>query len=95
MLCPPTHRRLTGQVGAHEDQLVEQARHAQVERGVPPADGGMGEGAGEERLAHPGRSGHRDSAAGSHASIYGRGSGVRCRGDAQAETATAGVGSSA
>ena len=44
-------------VSSGQHQLVEQAWQAQVERGVTPPEGGLGEGAGEERLAHPGGSG--------------------------------------
>ena len=37
-------------------EVVEQTRHAHVERAVTVANGVVGEGAGKERLAHAGRS---------------------------------------
>ncbi len=42
-------------VGARQGQLVEEAWDAQVQRAVDPAQGGLGERAGQVRLARAGR----------------------------------------
>ena len=52
---PARHEPGEAPVGSCDRELVEHPRCPQVERGVPPADRGVGECAGEEGLADPGR----------------------------------------
>ena len=53
-------------VAAREREIVKQSWRAHVERAVSAPDGVVGERAGEERLAHPGRPGHEHVAMGAH-----------------------------